>query len=128
VNEQRSFPNSPDSVTNARHYTLERLGDVPRDVADLVAVMTSELTTNSIRHAGTEFTVRVDRVDDHVRVAVTDHGPGEPVVRSPRPTEPTGRGLRIVRALADTWGIARTGRDGHKTVWFTVAVPDVASH
>ncbi len=118
---ERSFPNAPESVTHARRYTLEQLGNVPPDVADMVAVMTSELTTNCIRHAGSEFTIRIDRSPNEVRVAVTDSGPGDPVVRSPRPTEPSGRGLRIVRALADNWGIVRSHGSGAKTVWFMVA-------
>jgi signal transduction histidine kinase len=122
MTDRRSFPNSPESVTQARRYTLERLGDVPADIADMVAVMTSELTTNSIRHAGTEFTVQIERTRNEIRVAVTDNGPGEPVVRSPRPTEPTGRGLRIVRELADRWGVVQSESVADKTVWFTMGV------
>lgn len=50
----RRFPNSPSSVTRARRYVQEHLDGAPRDVADAVAIMTSELATNSIRHAATD--------------------------------------------------------------------------
>jgi hypothetical protein len=46
-------------------------------------------------------------------------GPGEPALRSPRPTEPTGRGLQIVRELADHWGVIAAPNANGKTVWFS---------
>jgi signal transduction histidine kinase len=123
MTSQRSFPNSAESVTSARRYALAHIGTVPDDVAELIAVMTSEIATNCIRHAGTGFLVRIDRTPNEVRVAITDNGAGQPVVRSPLPTEPTGRGLRIVRALADRWGIVHATDARDKTVWFCLAVP-----
>jgi signal transduction histidine kinase len=120
---QRSFPNRADSVTSARRYTLAHIGTVPDDVAELIAVMISEVATNCIRHAGTGFLVRIDRTPSEVRVAITDNGAGEPVVRTPSPTDPMGRGLRIVRALADRWGIVHANDARDKTVWFSLAVP-----
>jgi anti-sigma regulatory factor (Ser/Thr protein kinase) len=88
--------------------------------------MVSELATNAVSHAASGFTVVVDRHDDAISVEVVDTGPGRPAVRSPRPTDRSGRGLRIVDAFADTWGI--DDREGRKAVWFTVrlAAPDHA--
>jgi anti-sigma regulatory factor (Ser/Thr protein kinase) len=119
----RRFPNAPGSVTHARRFVQEHLDGTPREIADAVAVMTSELATNSIRHAETDFEVGVDRTADAIRIEVTDGGPGDPVVRSPEPSAPSGRGLYIVEQLADEWGITpASGRDS-KTVWFRVALP-----
>jgi anti-sigma regulatory factor (Ser/Thr protein kinase) len=95
---------------------------VPRDVAEAVGVMVSELATNSLRHAGSDFRVRVDTDDRLIRVAVSDSGPGQPFLRSPHPREPTGRGLRIVQALADDWGVAPLREGRGKVVWFTLHV------
>jgi hypothetical protein len=39
-------------------------------------------------------------------------------VLSPTPRELTGRGLRIVDTLSQTWGVTHSGRG--KTVWFTL--------
>ena len=121
MTDERRFPNSAAAVTEARRYTLRTLDDLPRAVADAVAVMVSELTTNSVRHAATAFSVAIDRTAESVRVSVTDAGPGQPTIRSPRPTQPTGRVLQIVRAPADDWGISRSADGRRKTVWFTVA-------
>ena len=39
---------------------------------------------------------------------------------SPLPADPTGRGLRIVSALSDEWGVLGGGSGGGKAVWFRV--------
>jgi serine/threonine-protein kinase RsbW len=49
--------------------------------------------------------VSVDRRARSVRVDVADEGGGAVVFRDPIPTEPTGRGLRIVEQLSDEWGV-----------------------
>ncbi len=121
--ETRRFPNTPGSVTSARRFVQERLDDAPRDIADAITVMTSELATNSIRHAETAFEVGIDCSPAAIRVEVTDGGDGEPVVREPEPTAPSGRGLYIVEQLSDDWGIRATPDGDTKTVWFTVSLP-----
>jgi two-component sensor histidine kinase len=123
MSDERRFANTPESVTQARHFAMTAVGSVPSDVAEAVAVMVSELATNSLRHAGTHFSVRVDTDGAQIRIAVADAGSGQPAIRSPRPSEPTGRGLQIVRALADDWGVAPLQDGRGKVVWFTVEVP-----
>ena len=44
---------------------------------------------------------------------------GEPCLRSPEPSDLTGRGLLIVDALASAWGVEYRGTPG-KTVWFAI--------
>jgi anti-sigma regulatory factor (Ser/Thr protein kinase) len=122
MTDERRFANAPASVTQARHFAIAAIGSLPPEAADAVALMVSELATNSVKHAESQFTVRVDRNAEQVHVAVVDTGPGQPAVRSPSPHEHTGRGLQIVRALADDWGVTPL-RDGPgKVVWFTVRV------
>ena len=118
--DQRTFPNSPTSVTGARRFVLGMIRGVARDIADSVALMVSELATNSLLHAGTGFQVRVDRSTEEVRVEVIDRGGGVPAVRTPAPSETSGRGLRIVENFADNWGV-RSSPPG-KAVWFTLAL------
>jgi PAS domain S-box-containing protein len=55
-----------------------------------------------------------------VRVEVSDGSVGFPTPPEQLSDEPNGRGLHIVRALADSWGIdMRRDRPG-KTVWFSM--------
>lgn len=93
------------------------LTDVPSEVRDAAELMISELTTNCVRHAGTEFEVTVDATQQ-VHIAVTDAGAGNPQVLSPAPTDLTGRGLLIVSTLASRWGVIPAAPG--KTVWFTL--------
>ncbi|MFF1301800.1 SpoIIE family protein phosphatase [Streptomyces sp. NPDC058307] len=95
-------------------FLSERLGD------DAVVVV-SELVTNAVVHAGTDIEVdcRLEAHTGALVVEVLDHHPS----RAPRDGDPEpsygtaeyGRGLRLVAALAETWGI--TYRTGAKTVW-----------
>ena len=122
MRETRRFPNSPSSVTRARRYVQAHLDGAPPEVADAVTLMTSELATNSIRHAASDFDVAIDRTPGALRVAVTDRGSGVPTVLSPDPSRPSGRGLKIVSKLADDWGVT-TADANSKTVWFRVNLP-----
>lgn len=80
-------------------------------------LLVSELATNVVKHAKTSFTVSV-AVAGRVRVEVSDGKAdlGEAVATDL--TSDGGRGLRIVQALAEGWGID-TGPSG-KIAWFTV--------
>jgi anti-sigma regulatory factor (Ser/Thr protein kinase) len=110
-------------VTAARHFVREALSDQPGELADEAELMTSELATNCIRHAGTGFELTL-RLQDDIRIEVRDTGGGEPTVLSPTPRDPSGRGLRIVEAMASAWGVLHA-QEG-KTVWFTLALPALA--
>jgi two-component sensor histidine kinase len=122
----REFVAHPNSVTEARRFVVAALDGVDDEVTDAAALMASELATNSVRHAATAFRVTIDRTPDRVTVAVEDGGPGTPVVRSPRPHEPTGRGLQIVDALADEWGVTARA-SGAKSVWFVLVFDDYSA-
>ncbi|WSQ09128.1 SpoIIE family protein phosphatase [Streptomyces sp. NBC_01231] len=82
-------------------------------------VVVSELVTNAVVHAGTDVEVdcRLEAETGALVVEVLDHHPS----RAPRDAEPSyespehGRGLRLVAALAESWGV--TYRTGAKTVW-----------
>jgi anti-sigma regulatory factor (Ser/Thr protein kinase) len=117
---ERVFPNTLASVREARHFVQDIVGDLPRERADEIAVMVSELTTNSVNHAASEFTITIRRSIDEIYIGVSDMGSGEPALRSPRPTEPSGRGLQIVRELADRWGVIPAPNATGKTVWFSI--------
>jgi anti-sigma regulatory factor (Ser/Thr protein kinase) len=118
------FENAADAVARARRFVAGEIAGVDPEVAAEVAIMVSELATNSVRHTATEFSVFVDRTASEIRVEVTDTGSGVPTVRSPDALEPTGRGLRIVRELADAFGIDDLPDGPGKTVWFVVALDD----
>jgi anti-sigma regulatory factor (Ser/Thr protein kinase) len=108
---------NPTSSHAARNFvagTLKRWGR--EDLSEVAVLLTSELVTNAILHAGTDVVVTVRMDGDHARVAVHDND-----VTPPRRREGAldgGRGLTLVDALAGSWGSSPNG-DG-KAVWFEV--------
>ncbi|MFZ0666661.1 MAG: ATP-binding protein [Acidimicrobiales bacterium] len=118
----RAFEALPQSVVGARRFVTECVSGVPVDTIDMLVVIASELATNSVRHGGGRFELRIDQSEDHILIEVEDEGEGEPVVRKPSPDETSGRGLQIVKGLADSWGVERS-KSGGKTVWAIVALP-----
>ena len=106
-------------MPRARRFAQQCLaGQVPGDVVDTVELCVSELATNCVLHASTDFLVRVEVLDDGARVSVTD---GSLVLPRQVPyglSAATGRGLDLVAKLSSGWGVDLTG-DG-KTVWCEV--------
>ena len=89
------------------------------DAVDDAMLLTSELVTNAIVHAGTDVDVRCEVVHGEVRIEVHDRHRAR---RIPVPGEQvSGRGLMLPEALATAWGITYGRAD--KQVWFTLPAP-----
>lgn len=119
MRQTHTFPNEAASVTAARKFVKAALQDVPPDTLQAVELMVSELATNCVRHTDDGFQISVQQGADEIRVEASDRGGGEPQLRSPGPTDPHGRGLRIVDALSGAWGVD-IGPGQEKLVWFEV--------
>jgi len=120
---EAQFPGVPQSVVSARRFAANALRDVPGEVSEAVALIASELASNSVRHAASAFEVRVEQLPDEIHIEVEDDGGGEPAVRSPGLSDTSGRGLQIVQALADEWGVVPNPAATGKTVWVRIALP-----
>jgi anti-sigma regulatory factor (Ser/Thr protein kinase) len=89
--------------------------DLTPERQDDARLLVSELATNSIRHARLEgagwvrLTVCVD--EDTLRVEITDSGAGfePPIDQTAEPGLESGRGLFLVDALSDRWGVDHKG-------------------
>ena len=122
MRRMRTFRADPRSVHAARRFAVDALDGTPAPALEAVELMVSELATNCIRHEQASFDVTVVRSGREIRVEVTDSGNGSPIMRSPGPEEPSGRGLQIVDMLSERWGVQPKTPSG-KTVWFTLDVP-----
>lgn len=71
-----------------------------------VVLATSELVTNSVRAGSSQVTVDVHASPVGLELSVGDDAPGMPAVQTPDRDSTSGRGLRIVAEIADTWGVA----------------------
>lgn len=80
------------------------------------ALVASELVTNAVVHSQSplQFGVRTD--PDWLCIEVTDADGNIPVKQPSSPEGVSGRGLALVEALAEDWGVAPQPGGG-KTVW-----------
>jgi CheY-like chemotaxis protein len=108
---------STDDVRVARRFLQEQCLEWGCDgsLGDVQLVL-SELVTNALVHAGTTCEVRARYSDGVLRLEVRDRGRGTPDVRAPSIETEGGRGLMIVSAMAQAWGIEATEDEG-KVVW-----------
>lgn len=113
----------PSSVPLARTLLTQLLGQLEmEDFVDLAALLITELVANAIRHVPGTCAVELTRRDDVLRIAVLDSGVGMPDLQNPGISAFGGRGLHIVAALADAWGVDRL-EDGSKAVWAELGTP-----
>lgn len=119
-------PHATDSAALVRRRIsddLARRGVSPESI-DEVVLVASELVGNAVQHTfaidaaglGVEWTLD----GGGVTLAVADPSSIPPTRCRPDPTRPGGRGLCIVDALCDDWGMQRDGSG--KQVWAHVQV------
>jgi anti-sigma regulatory factor (Ser/Thr protein kinase) len=116
---------TPEAPTRARRWldeipALRGLGQVAFDVR----LLTTELVSNSVRHAGLgetdTITLMLELSDTRIRVEVRDPGRGFAFpVRPQKLTAEGGRGLQIVAAIAHRWGVERSVPIA---VWFEIDI------
>ncbi|MGY0491332.1 SpoIIE family protein phosphatase [Streptomyces sp. WG-D5] len=117
------------SVATARSFVRDTLqGWGHADIIDDAVVLTSELVTNAVVHAGTSAEVLCLRSEDHVRIEVSDRYPEREIplqssaMNMGSPDREGGRGLQLCAALAGRWGVDYSAT--HKTVWFQLDLPE----
>ncbi|MFV2121842.1 ATP-binding protein [Streptomyces sp. Act-28] len=90
---------------------------IAEDPAHTAELLTSELVTNALIHTARGAVVTATLTGDVLRVEVRDFAPEPPdpyVAASEDGTH--GRGLLLVQAMADAWGVRAQGVG--KAVWF----------
>jgi len=106
----RSFPVSG-GVRAGRQWTRGHLESLPwtavePEMVDAVVLAVSELLTNAHVHAHSDAHLILTWDGDCLHVNVHDENPTLPRQREPGADEASGRGVGIVRMLADEWGTA----------------------
>ncbi|MGW2227022.1 ATP-binding protein [Streptomyces formicae] len=118
---QRRFARARSSVGAARafaHETLSEWGITDR--LDDVRLCVSELATNAVLHGvppGREFCLALTADGGSIRIEVRDSGGGCPQVVAGGAERCDGRGLLLVQAVSDDFGVVE--HVPGKTVWAT---------
>ncbi|MEU9075428.1 PAS domain S-box protein [Kitasatospora sp. NPDC004745] len=82
-------------------------------------LLTSELVANAVQHAEGPVRLSLYRHTCELAVEIADRSPQVPHPRLAEKDAESGRGLFLVNALADSWGV-RPAVEG-KTTWFTLS-------
>lgn len=113
----RRFPADIMAPATVRRFTRGVLADW-QVVPDQALVIVSELATNAVVHAGTDFEVTLTLFDGSVRIEVADTDTRFPAPAVIPSGATGGRGLMLVEALATSWGVEPAM--GSKVVWADV--------
>ncbi|MGW3008810.1 ATP-binding protein [Streptomyces sp. NPDC001219] len=134
-----ALSSSARTVPEARRFTRATLEgwQVCAGLADDAVLVVSELVSNALRHGFREpgpdgedaaapapfcnAWLALTRQETTVLCAVSDAGPGAPVIRPRSDLAESGRGLQIVDTLSESWGWTPPDRSG-KTVWAAMSV------
>ena len=116
------FPANLASASAARRFVRDALrGWGAVDAVDDAVLLTSELVTNAVVHAGTSVEVVCQLAGAAVQVDVVDGAPAQKLPATDQTmvgdwVRTNGRGLLLPSELAGTWGV--TYGTETKTVWF----------
>lgn len=114
----------PEAAPKARAVLRSLLAGTPlAERLDDAQLALSELVTNAVLHGREPIVVRFRVTAAGLRVEVQDGSPVSPSFSMLDPTAVTGRGLLLISALSDHWGVEPTA--GGKSVWFELQVDGV---
>ncbi|HTW20259.1 MAG TPA: ATP-binding protein [Mycobacteriales bacterium] len=117
--ERLDLAANPAAVGQARTWLAGYLSGWSSDGLATVQLLLSELVTNAILHTTDVVEVAATRAGAVVTIEVSDHNPSKPVLKTYQQDAATGRGLHLVEALAEEWGVHADAM--RKSVWFRVA-------
>ncbi|MGH9184422.1 MAG: ATP-binding protein [Acidimicrobiales bacterium] len=106
-----------DTVRSVRRWVADIATEWKLAEVETLVLLASELATNAVLHARTDYEIRLRVTDDDaIRMEVLDYNSRLPSIGSVPTDATSGRGLLIVQALATAWGIENHPQG--KIVWF----------
>jgi hypothetical protein len=116
----RRFDQSPLGPRRARAFVAETLRAWLAGPLEAAVLVVSELATNAVLHAASDFEVSISPADRVVRVVVRDTNRWPPIPNEGDSGADSGRGLTLVEGLSASWGYDLL--DGGKRVWADLAL------
>jgi len=114
------LPAELESARQARRFIEEALGAWDAmALADAARLLVSELVGNAVGHAQSTVELEAVLLEDRIRVEVSDDNDERLRRRASTDFDLSGRGIAIVEAMAQSWGVRDRGIG--KTVWFELA-------
>ena len=109
------------AAAEARRHLADACAGLPEDTVYTARLLVTELVSNAVLHGQGQVVLTVERDQAGVRVEVHDDSDRLPMVTDGPALAEHGAGLRLVSALASSWGSSpRGGGRPGKRVWFTL--------
>ena len=105
-------------AVHARRLVKDACKSWPTTRVEDGQLLITELVANAIVHGKRSVLVHIAPQINSLRVYVADDNAASPVMANPSIEAEHGRGLRIIDALAHTWGTTTGPYPDGKTVWF----------
>ncbi len=111
----------PSSLGEGRRFVAETLREwnVDEETIEPAMLVANELVANAIVHAHSSPVLSLEGTGSDLLLRVADDAGGLTVARRELPDDDGGRGLVLVEALCDRWGVDADGPG--KSVWVTFA-------
>jgi anti-sigma regulatory factor (Ser/Thr protein kinase) len=119
---QPPLPDSSDTSTEGRNWARGILPEIltrrpRRELYEDMDLVFTELISNAVRHGGGLREAQLANTGAHLRLVAADNDPRSPALRTRRPDQPGGRGMHLIQAIADRWGVYRHHTEIGKRVW-----------
>lgn len=115
------LPSDVTAPSDARRHLVRAGAGLSAETVDIARLLVTELVSNAVLHGSGAVLLAVGREGGGVRVEVSDGSPDPPVVVGAESLMEHGFGLRLVAALASSWGTAsRSDGEPGKRVWFAL--------
>jgi anti-sigma regulatory factor (Ser/Thr protein kinase) len=115
-------PHDATTSTEGRNWARRTLPEIltrkpRRELYDDMDLIFTELISNAVRHGGGLREAQLANTGDHLRLVAADNDPRSPALRARRTDRPNGRGMHLVQAIAERWGVHRHHAEIGKQVW-----------
>jgi anti-sigma regulatory factor (Ser/Thr protein kinase) len=121
VRRHRDLPMHNAAAGAARRFVREscEIWAVDPAIREIAELLSSELVSNAVEHAHSSTRLTVTGNGSALRVSVRDYS--RTLIPRPRPIDVgafRGRGLHLVAALSQSWGVNQ--HSGGKTIWINL--------
>jgi anti-sigma regulatory factor (Ser/Thr protein kinase) len=119
---QPRLPQETVTSTEGRNWARRMLPEIltrrpRRELYEDMDLVFTELISNAVRHGGGLREAQLTNTGRHLRLVAADNDPRSPTIRTRRPDQPGGRGMHLIEAIADRWGVYRHHAEIGKRVW-----------
>ncbi|GAB2818073.1 hypothetical protein GCM10027091_56800 [Streptomyces daliensis] len=114
------LPAHASAVAQAREKVCGQLRHwgLPEDLGDMAQLVISEFFTNAVLHTDSgRVRCHLQVCQERLRIEVRDEGGGHVAPREAAAEDVNGRGLQLVSAVAEKWGVLGGGPHLGRVVW-----------